>query len=268
MAISAASSAARGERTRTSLRVLDSMSWAVVVSAIRRPRPMTIRRSAVCAISLIRWLETRTVRPSAARRLELLADPADPLGVEAVDRLVEHQDRRVAEQRRGDAQPLLHAEGESPLACGPPRPARSAPAPRRPGGARSRCSARSTADATTRCVRCARRWHPAARRPRAAGGFRGRRPATRAVPDVGRSRPRMTRIVVVLPVLFGPRKPVTCPGRAAKLSPSTAVTAPNRLTRLVDLDHGCFPRSLYGLVHARSRRVSMELSVLSPVRSR
>src|ERR1700730_3387288 len=40
----------------------------------------------------------------------------------------------------------------------------------------------------------------------------------------------MTRIVVVLPAPFGPRKPVTWPGRTLKVSPSTAVTAPNRLT--------------------------------------
>ena len=37
------------------------------------------------------------------------------------------------------------------------------------------------------------------------------------------------RIVVVLPAPFGPRKPVTCPGRTVKLRSSTAVTAPNRL---------------------------------------
>jgi hypothetical protein len=44
-------------------------------------------------------------------------DPADALGVEAVDRLVEDHRVGVAEQRRGDAEPLAHAEGE---AAGPP----------------------------------------------------------------------------------------------------------------------------------------------------
>jgi hypothetical protein len=43
-------------------------------------------------------------------RLEELADPADALGVQAVDRFVEHQDRGVAEQGGGEAEPLLHAE--------------------------------------------------------------------------------------------------------------------------------------------------------------
>ena len=41
------------------------------------------------------------------------ADPVDALRVQAVDRLVEHQHRRVAEQRGGDAEPLLHAERET-----------------------------------------------------------------------------------------------------------------------------------------------------------
>src|ERR1044071_3103915 len=49
-----------------------------------------------------------------------------------------------------------------------------------------------------------------------------------AVPLVGESRPRTTRIVVDFPAPFGPRKPVTFPGWTAKLSPSTAVTGPNR----------------------------------------
>jgi hypothetical protein len=40
------------------------------------------------------------------------AHPADALGVQPVDRLVEHDDRRVAEQRHRDAEPLAHAEGE------------------------------------------------------------------------------------------------------------------------------------------------------------
>ena len=39
----------------------------------------------------------------------------------------------------------------------------------------------------------------------------------------------MIFIVVVLPAPFGPRKPVTWPGRTVKLRLSTAVTEPNRL---------------------------------------
>src|SRR5690242_16708441 len=51
--------------------------------------------------------------PLGGERLHEVADPQDPLGVQAVDRLVEHQDGRVAEQRRGNAEPLPHAERET-----------------------------------------------------------------------------------------------------------------------------------------------------------
>jgi len=44
-----------------------------------------------------------------------------------------------------------------------------------------------------------------------------------ALPDVGRVSPTMIRMVVDLPAPLGPRKPVTRPGRAVKLTSSTAV---------------------------------------------
>jgi hypothetical protein len=48
----------------------------------------------------------------------------------------------------------------------------------------------------------------------------------RACPASGVSRPRISRIVVDLPDPFGPRKPVTIPGRTSKLSASTASVEP------------------------------------------
>src|SRR5687767_10052891 len=57
------------------------------------------------------------------------------------------------------------------------------------------------------------------------------KPATRASPDVGASRPFSILIVVVLPAPFGPRKPNTSPVRTLKLTPSTAVKSPNCLVR-------------------------------------
>ena len=42
-----------------------------------------------------------------------VADPQHALGVEAVDRLVEDERGRVAEQRGGDAEALAHAEREA-----------------------------------------------------------------------------------------------------------------------------------------------------------
>src|SRR5580704_12254965 len=62
----AASSAAWGLRTCTDCWELDRTNSSMLVSAISRPLPITSRWSAVRAISLIRWLETRTVRPWAA----------------------------------------------------------------------------------------------------------------------------------------------------------------------------------------------------------
>ena len=60
-------SASCGERTRTEVRVERAMKSAVEESAINLPRPMTMRWSAVSAISDSRCDDTRTVRPWAAR---------------------------------------------------------------------------------------------------------------------------------------------------------------------------------------------------------
>ena len=54
-------------KNASSRELLRAESSATVVCASRRPWPMTTRRSAVCATSLIRWLEMSTVRPCAAR---------------------------------------------------------------------------------------------------------------------------------------------------------------------------------------------------------
>src|SRR4051812_7371910 len=47
-----------------------------------------------------------------------------------------------------------------------------------------------------------------------------------ARPEVGGVRPTAIRKVVDLPAPFGPRKPLTRPGRAVKLTSSTAVNGP------------------------------------------
>src|SRR5258705_13503711 len=52
-----------------------------------------------------------------------------------------------------------------------------------------------------------------------------------AVPAVGWSSPRITRMVVVLPAPFGPRKPVTMPGSTEQVRSSTARIRPNTLVR-------------------------------------
>ena len=49
---------------------------------------------------------------------------------------------------------------------------------------------------------------------------------TVTVPLVGRSSPRMSRMVVVLPAPFGPRKPVILPGSTLNDRSSTATLSP------------------------------------------
>ncbi|SCG03759.1 hypothetical protein GA0115255_118442 [Streptomyces sp. Ncost-T6T-2b] len=55
-----------GDRTSVCARELVSMKSRMVVSARSRPCPITTMWSAVSSISLMRWLERKTVRPSAA----------------------------------------------------------------------------------------------------------------------------------------------------------------------------------------------------------
>src|SRR5438067_5005117 len=50
---------------------------------------------------------------------------------------------------------------------------------------------------------------------------RGGRPLTVTEPLVGSSRPRIIRIVVDFPAPFGPRKPVTVPGRTVNVRSGT-----------------------------------------------
>ena len=155
--------------------------------------------------------------PLVGQRAQQFPHPADALGVQAVDRLVEQQDVGVAEQRGRDAEPLAPCRARS-RAPGrrrrtPGRPARSPrPPARRAAGcsARGRAGARYGGPAGMPGARVDQRAHPA---HRAAVSSRYGRPSTVAVPAVGRVRPRTQRIVVVLPEPLGPRKPVTRPGR-------------------------------------------------------
>ena len=102
--------------------------------------------------------------------LHQVPDPQHALGVQPVHRLVQQQHLRVAEQGRGDAEPLAHAEGEAarPL-VGHRAAARPAPAPRPPGNAAGPGSGPGTAGDCGPSGRGARTWPRAARRPCAAG---------------------------------------------------------------------------------------------------
>jgi hypothetical protein len=65
---------------------------------------MTIRWSAVSAISLIGWLDTNAVRSSAARVSNSSRTQWMPSGSRPLTRLFEDKDRRVAEQGEGDVE--------------------------------------------------------------------------------------------------------------------------------------------------------------------
>src|SRR6476661_4838105 len=56
-------------------------------------------------------------------------------------------------------------------------------------------------------------------------------PATLAVPDVGGRKQVRTRMVVVFPAPFGPRKPTICPFSTSKEMLSTATVRAYRLDR-------------------------------------
>ena len=212
---------------------------STVVSAISRPRPMTTRRVAVWAISLIRCDDTNTVWPSAANCLEHGAHPQHAFRVQAVDRLVEDHGLRVAEQRRGHAQPLTHSERESADPFRRPRPAaRPCRSPRRPAAGRCRWSAPAPAGGCGPTGRCA---SPCLQQHAELGHRARRRPVVAAVdrdwPAVGLSSPAIIRIVVDLPAPLGPRNPVTMPGLYDETQSSTASLSPYRLLRFSYFNH-------------------------------
>ena len=78
-------------------------------AATIRPLLTTTTWVQVCSTSASRWLETSTARPSVAYRLQHPAHLGDLRRVEAVGRLVQHQQLGQAEHGLGDGQPLPHA---------------------------------------------------------------------------------------------------------------------------------------------------------------
>ena len=73
---------------------------------------MTTRRSAVSAISLMRWLETKTERPSAARPRNRFLTQRIPSGSRPFTGSSKSSTPWITEQRAGDAESLAHAERE------------------------------------------------------------------------------------------------------------------------------------------------------------
>ena len=75
-----ARSVAWGEATRTVSQVAEAMTSVTGPVLRMRPRPMTMRRSAVWAISPMRWEEMKTMRPSAARERQIWRTQMTPSG--------------------------------------------------------------------------------------------------------------------------------------------------------------------------------------------
>src|SRR6187200_2969516 len=80
-----------------------------------------------------------------------------------------------------------------------------------------------------------------------------------AEPDVGAVRPTMTRMVVDLPAPFGPRNPVTRPGWAVKVTPSTARRPPYVLVSAVTSIMG----STFAATRGRPHRGAVPTNPLS-----
>jgi hypothetical protein len=168
-------------------------------------------------------------RPALGReRLQEVAQPPHALRVESVDRLVEQQHGRVAEERRGQAEPPVHAEREAlgaALGHAVQTDHREHLAhPRGPDPVALRQPEQVVVGRTAAVDGGGLEQHTdvGQRLPEPVVG-----PAVdENLPPVGRSRSRIIRMVVDLPAPFGPRKPVTCPGCTVKDSPSTAWTEP------------------------------------------
>ncbi len=118
----AASRAPAGSRSPRSSSTVDSRS--------SRPPLITPTRSQISCTSVSRWLDSSTVWPPRASDDDERAHVGHARRVESVGRLVEHDQLRVAQQRGGDAEALLHAERVrlEPVVCRGRR-GRPAPAP-------------------------------------------------------------------------------------------------------------------------------------------
>ena len=171
--------------------------------------------------------------PDAGRRplAEDLGHRRDPDRVEAGERLVEDEQLRVVDERRAQLDALLVAVRQRlelvPLAVGQAQPGEPA------GGRRgcflapaSRGAGRSSSAARRRASGGRGRAARACSRSGAGSPGRSAGRASSVSPLSGVARPKMQRIVVVLPAPLGPRKPTIRPGRAVNEAPSRATTSP------------------------------------------
>ena len=205
------------------------MRLAIGPLSTSRPRWMTRTSSTVCSTSESTWLETSTVRPSAAAPRRKSRSQRMPCGSRPLAGSSSTRTSGSPSSVAARPEPLAHA---GRVAAGAPV-GRAAhlhevehlvDARRGQAGERRERAQVVAARAARVHARRSRGWRrpsgPGSAAPRTGG--RGSSPC----PAVGRARPSTMRSVVVLPAPLGPRKPVTAPARTAKERSSTAVTAP------------------------------------------
>ena len=187
----------------------------------------------------------------AAELDERLTEAVDLDRVHPSGGLIEQQQRRAGRERAREFEPLLIAVGQAPCRLVAAfieveaLEQRQRLLAQRPLGA-------GRHDVEEFCGRVDRRHsaprahcrRPSIRRTGAGSGScgRGRRatircglnaaigsPRKRIAPRVGRMRPEIRLIVVVLPEPFGPMRPTSSPGCTANESSATALTPPNVL---------------------------------------
>ena len=211
-------------------------SSATLVSAMTRPRPTTTRWSAVSCSSLIRWLDTSTARPWAASARRKPRIQTMPSGSRPLNGSSSISTGGSPSMRRGDPQPLPHAERVA---------ARLAPGRRLQAGLldhlvdpprgqalRVGQPQQVVAGAAARLQRGGVQQRPdvAQRVPQAAGRAARRSARGPRRPRPGRGSPASWW---TCPAPLGPTNPVTCRGGTVNDIPSRARVGPNRLRRPV-----------------------------------
>lgn len=211
-----AAASSRTVRLLTRTLECDALSTNSVVEhwAISRPRPITTRSLAVKAISASKWLETRTDLPSAANcfmncRIQTMPSGSRPFTGSSNIRISGSPNNAPAIPRRCDIPSEYAPARRSATAV---RPTCSRTSSTRDGDNRFEAASQRRCDRAERlgCTHFASRSAPTVRN----GSFSSRYglPLISAWPAVGRSSPRIIRMVVDFPDPFGPRKPVTRPG--------------------------------------------------------
>ena len=184
-----------------------------------RPRSSTPTRVHICSTSASRWLDRNTVVPAACSCRISSRISRMPCGSRPFVGSSRTSNSGLGKQRGRKAEPLPHAQRDTPSPAAGPRPpsptvaerlvdARAASLRRPAGASRSRRTSIRFARAGQMPVR-RRRPRPAPRpgAAPAAPPSASARPNSSISPDVASTRPRINRTVVVLPEPFAPRKP-------------------------------------------------------------